>query len=216
MIALYIVLGILLLVLLLLFLPVTADLAYCGDLSYRFKYAGIVLFDSEKRVDIKRVKRKRKTKKAKKETSSASQKTEKERFFKKIYKEKGFAGSVKYFAEVLGLLLKKLWWVVKRFKFRRFKMDLIIATDDAANTAIEYGGICCAVYPVISLLESMADFKSKELNISADFDKTKPEFCASISVTTRLIFWLIAAVSALIEYYKIQHKESENNERKQH
>ncbi len=214
MIALYIVLSVLLLIFLLLFLPVTADLEYLNELSYRFKYAGIVLFDSEKRVDIKKVKRKKKSKKAKKETASASCETEKENFFKKTYKEKGFVGSVKYFANLLGLLLKKLWWVVKRFKFRRFNLDLIIATDDAANTAIEYGGVCCAVYPVLSLLETNADFKSKKLNVSADFDKTKPEFCVSISVTTRLIFWLIAAVSALIEYYKIQHKESENNERK--
>ena len=112
------------------------------------------------------------------------------------------------------LLLKKLWWVVKKFKFRRFYLNLSVATNDAASTAINYGKICSAVYPIISFLETNADFKAKEINISADFDKSDSEFKISTSVTTRLFFWLVAAISALFEFLKIQRKESEKYERK--
>lgn len=210
--ALFIVLFIILLLLIILLLPVTADLSYKGELSYRFKYAGITLFDSEKMVDIKNVKRKKKNKKQDKEKSSEEQDKPKENFFKKIYNQKGFFGTVRYCANLLGIILKKLLWVVKHFKFRRFNLDVTLASEDAANTALEYGGVCCAVYPVLSLLESTADFKMKQVNISADFDKTEPEFQISLSVTTRLIYWLIAAISAIIEYFKLQRKERENNE----
>lgn len=56
--ALLIVLSILALIFLLLVLPVTVDLNYKNELCYRIKYAAIVLFDSEKRIDIKKVKEK--------------------------------------------------------------------------------------------------------------------------------------------------------------
>lgn len=209
--ALLIVLSILALIFLLLVLPVTVDLNYKNELCYRIKYAAIVLFDSEKRIDIKKVKRKKKTKV---QSHSEEKSAKKESFFKKTYAEKGFFGTVKYFSELIGLILKKLWWIVKRLKFSRFVLDLTVATDDAANTALEYGGICCAVYPVLAFIETNAKFKSKSVNISADFDKKEPEFAISLSVTTRLIYFLIAAISALKEYLKLQHKESENNERK--
>ena len=102
--------------------------------------------------------------------------------------------------------------MIKRFKFRHFCLDLTVASQDSADTAIEYGGICCAVYPVLSLLESTADFKMKQINIDADFNKTQPEFQISFSVTTRLIYWITAAISAITEYYKLQRRECENNE----
>lgn len=210
--ALFIVLTVILLLLIILILPVTADLSYKNELSYRFKYAGITLFNSEKRVNIKKVKRKKKSKKQSGEQPSAEKEGKKENFFKKIYDKKGFFGTVKYCANLLGIILKRLWRVIKRFKFRHFCLDLTVASQDSADTAIEYGGICCAVYPVLSLLESTADFKMKQININADFNKTQPEFQISFSVTTRLIYWITAAISAITEYYKLQRRECENNE----
>ena len=58
------------------------------------------------------------------------------------------------------------------------------------------------------------EIKAKEINISADFDKSDSEFKISTSVTTRLFFWLVAAISALFGFLKIQRKESEKYERK--
>ena len=123
-------------------------------------------------------------------------------------------GTVRYFSEILILLLKKLWWVVKHFKFRKFRLNLNVATHDAANTAINYGKICSAVYPVISFLETNADFKAKEVNIKADFDKSDSRFQISTSVTTRVFFWLVAAIASLFEFLKLQRKEREKYERK--
>lgn len=205
--ALIIVLSIVFLLLILCFLPITVDLAYDNEFFYRLKYAGIVLFNSEKRVNIKKIKRKKK-----KEKTNIEQTKKQENFFKKIYNKKGFLGTVKYFTELLKIVLKKIWWVLKRFKFRRFNLDLTVATDDAANTAIEYGAVCCEVYPVVSMLETNADFKAKQINISADFENSKSQFKIAISVTTRLFFLLVAITAAFIEYLKLERKESENNE----
>ena len=87
-----------------------------------------------------------------------------------------------------------------------------MASDDAANTALEYGGVCSAVYPIVSLLESNINLSLKSINISADFNKIKPEIKTSASVTTRLIFWIVALMAVFNEYLKLKRKESENNE----
>ena len=206
-----IVLGAIIAILLvLLFLPLSIDLTFAKELRFKIKYFGIIIFDSENNVKLKKAKRA----KSGVEEKSEGKKSKKENFLKKTYTQKGLLGTITYFSKILMLLLKKLWWVVKKFKFRRFYLNLSVATNDAASTAINYGKICSAVYPIISFLETNADFKAKEINISADFDKSDSEFKISTSVTTRLFFWLVAAISALFEFLKIQRKESEKYERK--
>ena len=196
-----IVLGaIIALLLVLLFLPLSIDLTFAKELRFKIKYFGIIIFDSEKNVKLKKAKRAKSVVKEK----SEGKEDKKENFLKKTYKQKGLLGTITYFSKILMLLLKKLWWVVKKFKFRRFYLNLSVATNDAASTAINYGKICSAVYPIISFLETNADFKAKEINISADFDKSDSEFKISTSVTTRLFFWLVAAISALFEFLKIR------------
>ncbi|MBQ8740566.1 MAG: DUF2953 domain-containing protein [Clostridia bacterium] len=209
-----IVLGVIFcLLLLLLFLPLTVDINYENEFVLKIKYSGITFFDSEKRVNLKKSKKKKRQSKEYTEGTEESA-PQKENFFKKTYKQKGLLGTVRYFSEILILLLKKIWWVIKRFKFRKFRLNLSVATYDAANTAINYGKICSAVYPVISFLETNADFKAKEININADFDKTDSRFQISTLVTTRVFFWLVAAIAALFEFLKLQRKESEKYERK--
>ena len=207
----FIILGVVLCLLLLLcFLSLTVDLKFCGELILKIKYSGITFFDSEKKVKVK------KSKKGKKQAKEKSQDNapKKENFFKKTYKQKGLLAAIRYFSEIFILLLKKLCWVIKHFKFRKVYLELSVAAPDAADTALNYGRVCSAVYPVLSFLQSNADFKAKNININADFDKTESKLELSFSVTTKLFFWVVAAMSALFEYLKLQHKESENNERK--
>ncbi len=201
-----IVLGIIVvLILLLLFLPLTIDLVFDSKLVIKIQYMGIKVFDSAKKASKK--------KKSKKQDNNDNA-PQKESFVKKIYKQKGFMRTIEYFSKVLKLLLEKLWWVAKRFKFSRFKLDLTVATNDAAKTAIQYGKICAAAYPVLSLLQTIIKFKPEQVNISANFDKNKFEFKTSIKVTTCAFYWIVAAVSATSLFLKLQRKESEKYERK--
>lgn len=206
-----IILGIIIcLFLLLLILPLTVDLSYDQNFVLKIKFSSITFFDSEKRVDIKGKKARKKKSKEKAEGKTP----QKENFFKKTYSQKGLLGSISYFSEIFVLAFKKLWWIIKRFKFRKFRLNLTVATSDAANTAINYGKICSAVYPAISFLENNANFKSKEININADFEKTNSQLQVGFSVTTRILFWLIAAITAIFEFLKLQRKEREKYERK--
>ena len=181
-------------------LPLSIDLVYEDDFAFKIKYAGITFINSERDA-------KPKTKNHKKITDITPQK--KDNFIKKTYKQRGLSGTVKYFSNILSIVLKKLWWLVKRFKFRQFKFDLTVATDDAANTAIQYGEICAALYPVFAVVQSVVDIKPKSININADFEKTKWEFKTCVKIRARLLYWLIASIGLIAQYLKFQRKECE-------
>lgn len=207
-----IILGIVVLVLLAVcFLPITIDLVFNGKLMLKIKFLGILFYDNTK---IKTSK-KSKARKVKKESSNVEPQ-KKDGFIKKTYKEKGLLGTITYFSDILVVVIKRLWRVAKKFKFRRFNVDIIVASPDAANTAIKYGKVCAAVYPVISLLQSITDLKSSQINISPDFNSTKSQFKASLLVKTQGIYWIIAAIGLLKYYLRLQRKEREKYERKQY
>ncbi len=206
-----IIIGVIFVILLtLLLLPITVDLTFENHLMLKIKYLGITLFDNKKRTEPKKSKRP----KSKTDVKDKSPDKKKESFVKKTYAQKGLLGTITYFSDILVIVLKKLLPVIKRFKFRRFKTDIIVATSDAANTAIGYGKVCAAVYPVISLLHTATNLKSDNINISADFEKTKSEFKISFLLKTQVIYWLIAAIGVLIQFLKLQRKEREKYERK--
>ena len=210
MIALIVVAAIIVLVFLLLFLPLTMDLVYDGDLFIKLKYLGITVFDDQKSEEKERKKAKKQKKKTGKSTS-----TKDENFLLKTYKQKGLFGTISYCCGILKIVIQNIPNIAKRFKFRKLKFDLTVATDDAADTAIRYGEYCAVLYPTISLLQSVVDLKPSQINICADFDKTETEFKGSVLAKASVIYWIIIVYSMLKEIENLKYKESEENERKQ-
>lgn len=209
MIALYIIGGIILLLLLLLILPVSADMRYKDKLTVSVIYGGIKVFDSSKPKEEKPQMLEQSKNEQEKPTE---EKQKKENFITKIFNEKGKIEGIKFLSSLIKLAVSRIIWLIKKTKFRQFFIDISIASDDAANTAISYGVVCAAVYPIINLLDQNTDLSVKKVNIYTDFDKLSPEIEAAISVKTRLIYAVIALISVLFAYFKLK-KESDKNGR---
>ena len=204
----FIVLGAIIVVLItLLILPVKLRVDYDKELTYTLKYLGFTLLDSEAED--------KESKKVLKKVQSTALPTDKESI-KSTYKQKGITGTIKYYGDVLLFILKRLRWIIRFVKIRKFVFDLSIASDNAADTAIEYGEVCCVIYPIISFIQTNTNFKFKtdNINISPDFDSTDSKLKASVLVKAKLIICLIAIAGLLWDYTKKQRKESEKNERK--
>ncbi len=201
MIALYIVLGVLAVILFVLLMPVSLDFSFEEKTRVTLKFLGICVFDNEK-------------------STGREQKAEpgdkKEGFLGRLKREKGFLGAFKYCLQILGIIIKRAVWLVKRFEFRDIKLSLTVATEDAAKTAVGYGGICAVLYPMASFLETVAGYHFKKIDISSDFDSIGPRFCISFKMSVRIIYIIIAAFAFLRQYRRLNKKESEKNERKQH
>ena len=204
----YIVLGAIIVVLItLLILPVKLRVDYDKELTFTIKYLGFTLLDSEEED--------KESKKVLKKVQSTALPTDKESI-KSTYKQKGVTGTIKYYGDVLLLILKRLRWIIRFVKIRKFVFDLSLASDNAADTAIEYGETGSVVYPIISFIQTNTNFKFKtdNINISPDFDSTDSKLKASVLVKAKLIICLIAIAGLLWDYTKKQRKESEKNERK--
>ncbi|MBO7520157.1 MAG: DUF2953 domain-containing protein [Clostridia bacterium] len=207
--AVYIIGGILLFLLILLIVPVSVCLDYSDRLIIKVSYGGIKVFDSGKP-------KKEKAAKPEKEKKSAAKKgkkkPEKQNFISRIFKEKGTVGGVKFCFEVIKSALSRIIWVIRRIKIKKLILSITVSSDDAANTAVVYGAVCAAVFPVTALIKENTKIGVEQISVSTDFDKLSPVINAAVSLKTRLVYAVIAAVSMLFSYVRIK-KESEKNER---
>lgn len=190
-------LALLLAVILALFLPISVFFSYNKKPAVKVYYCGIPVFSTAHSKKEKSDKKEKQTNNEKDEN-----KKEKNNIFKEVYDKLGFNDTVRYFAGLLKIVVKKLGWVLKKIKIRRFTMSLAVSDSDAAQTAIQYGRICSAVYPALSLLFSVTDCKAERVDVSADFNHTSSSFSISFAVRTLPIFLIIAAVTGLWEYKK--------------
>ena len=212
--AVYIICGILLFLIVLLLIPVSVEAGYFDSFSARIRYGGIKVLDTSKVKKPKKEKPKKKEKKKPKSDKKAkSESPKKENFITRIFKEKGKIGGVKFCFAVLKAALSKTVWLIKKISIEKMFLDITVSSEEAAATAVTYGTVCAAVYPVIAVIKENTKIGVSEVNISTDFDKISPIVKAAITFKTRLIYAVIAAVSLFFRYLQIK-KESEKNERK--
>lgn len=195
--ALWIILAILVLLALVVFAPVRFDFSFDGEVFYKLLVYGITVYKKQEKEDKVTVSEKQTEKEEK-------PKEKKPDFFTQLKNERGFSGAIQFCASLAMMLIEKLCFFIKRLHFSRFCLDISVASEDAAKTAIEYGAVCSAVYPVLALITTTAHFKSKSINVSSDFDNRTPQCSLSFSVGTRVINALIVAVSALLDYNKMK------------
>lgn len=190
---------IILLIAVLLLLPASVSFRFNGQAEYKLKYSGITVFDSNRVYKVKSKKKHTDGDRKKEE-----KKPEEKNAFQKLKEQKGLNGAIKYLCELLQIIIKKTVWLLKKIKFTKLCLDIIVATDNAAKTGIEYGVICTAVYPLLSFLSSAANIKYKKVNINADFDKTSTEIDFSFCASSSLLIIALAVIYAFKEYKNIQ------------
>ena len=195
MFALYILAIILILIILGLLLPVRVILAYTEDFSVAVKFAGITVFSGKKKEQPQKNNQKQEKPKEKPKKTEYLKTS-----FQKLKQKYGFSGAVKEIFCFLNRCIKHLGWFLKTVKFRKVQLGITVASDDAAKTAIEYGAVCSAVYPVLSLFYSKANIKYKQIDIKSDFNTEKSSFMFSLTVNLQIIFLIITGIKVFKEY----------------
>ncbi|MBQ9484333.1 MAG: DUF2953 domain-containing protein [Ruminiclostridium sp.] len=74
----------------------------------------------------------------------------------------------------------------RKIRIRDVYIDYVVGSDDAAKTALKYGGLCAAIYSIIGNLQTFMDTKVKEINIEADFSAEKDDIFAYAVVKLRV------------------------------
>ncbi len=191
-----IILAVLAFIVLLLFIPISVHIKYDGDFFVKLKVLGIKAYEVEPKEDIKEPKPDTESdKKVKKKTGKA---------FDKLKKKHGFSGAVREIFVLVKSVLERLKGSFKHIAIRRLCLDIKVASGDAATVAIEYGAVCAAVYPVLTLIEGIANVKMKSINVSSDFNSVDSYFGFSVVVRVRIIYLIVMAFGVFSEYNKFK------------
>ncbi len=208
--ALIIILSIIVFFALLLFLPISLFLSYEQKFFLRVRFSGITVYKLKDKPEEEPPAEEQEVEKVSKEDETPK----KQNFFVNDYKKRGFSDFVSYYAAVLKELIQKVLWLLRKMHFKLFCFSLSVASDDAAQTAVRYGAVCSALYPLFSIIMANTDVKVKRIEINADFVNQSSSVAAKLNVRTNLFVLLIFAVYLLKKYRSVK-KDSENYERKQ-
>lgn len=122
------------------------------------------------------------TKKAKKTEQEA------EKHKKKTAEKKDFKETLSQTMKMLSNIFEELQKVFKHLVTKKFRLQIICTSKDAAEAAIHYGECCAVVYPVLGFISSAIKVKEKgrDIDIRCEYEKNsweiKYHFILSISV----------------------------------
>ena len=139
-----------------------------------------------------KAKKKKKAKKSEKKTPEKPEKEKKEGFFK--HQTSGFG--VYDYIELIKIVLEKF---VAKIYFEKLDVDITVASDDAAQTAQNFGRLNAAIYPLAGLINGHNRIKSLHIGITPDFTISNSVYNAEAVAYIR-IYNVIAAVISIIKY----------------
>lgn len=114
--------------------------------------------------------------------------------------------SIKTYDDVIELLhtvknilhdFKKL---IKHTVVTKTEFKLVVVGKDAADTAVKYGTVCAAIYPIITLASNCVTFKPDMIDISAGFTENEMFFHLKTHFSVRIIYILVFLISLVKEY----------------
>ena len=206
MLALYIVLGVLLVLFLPMLLNVVIYFTYDGEshLSLRIAFVKLRLVPPKPEKKKKQTKKK-KTQKKPKEKKPGDTKEKKPSTVKKLYKEKGLTGILNIVQSLSQLAVGTFKDVFAALKVRRLTFNIRIAGKDAADTAVKYGYVCSAVFPAMSVILHNVRVRRYNVRVEPDFSdnpstKIDVDAVVKIRIIRILKILIVRAVQALKIY----------------
>lgn len=100
---------------------------------------------------------------------------EKQGYFKRIYTEEGIVDGTVKLLSTIKHIVSKIIELITECKVDDLILNIKVASDEPAQTAVYYGGVCAVVYPALGILNGMVDIKNQKVNIIADYKSKKIE-----------------------------------------
>lgn len=208
-IILWVILSVLVLSFAALFIPVRICVDYTTEARVVLKYLflKIPLVPQKEKKKKKKNPGKQPSEKKKPDGKKKKEESEIRKYLKSLHKSKGIDGLITLVRELAGLATGTLRGLFKHIIFKRFDINVTVATGDAADTAIKYGYVCAGVYPALSLVLNAVRYKDYTVNISADFDRKKPMADCKIQANILPLFAVKEAVKLLLRFVELKKND---------
>ena len=199
MIALYIIGGIILLILFLLFMPVTFTMEYEDEFNAKLQYLFFTYkLNDEKKKKKKRIKKSKK-KKEKKNKNKESGVSKNLKIIKESFKLKGFEGA-KNILRIAAYFVKKISKLIKNHLIiRDICVMMSVGGNDAADTSVKYGKLCAVVFPSLGAIVNTMKVRNYDVQISPDFMRSENKAYIYAKLQMRAAFILAFDASVLFK-----------------
>ncbi|MBR5452005.1 MAG: DUF2953 domain-containing protein [Clostridia bacterium] len=192
MLAVYIILALLLLIGLLLIIPIKIHILIDEDFRVNLNclFLKFRLYPSKKE-DMKKATKE----KAEKKNPSAIK-----TFTKNLIAEKGVTEALKELFSIIKELLLPFGPFVSKMVLNIKDFTVVVATPDAARTAITYGAVTGLVYDLLAVVDKKVILKKKNVRVYSDFLSDKSWVKANIKFSIRPIT-LFPLIKSLVKTY---------------
>lgn len=181
----WILCSILAVLLFLLLLPVSLEASYDNELSLRVRYFFFKWTIFPAKEEAEEEKSPQKSKKSKKEPAKEETKKEKKPSLDSLLE------ILELVKQALSSLRNPLGYFLRHIRYRDIWLHILVAKEDAHQTALRYGECQAAVHSALALLKNCADIKIADIQIQADFIGEEEKFSGGGSIKIRPIHGLI-------------------------
>ena len=144
-----------------------------------------------------KIKKVKKTSVKAKKRKSTTEPKEKVGYFKKIYTEEGLVEGTVKLLSTIKYIISKILEIISECKVDNLVLNIKIASDDPARTALTYGGVCAVAYPALGILNGIVNIKKQNVNITADYKLKKPEVLFMLVIKLRVFKAIKVALSLI-------------------
>ncbi len=197
MIVLYVLLALLGLLLLLLLIPVHLYARYDGALRLRARV--LFLYVTLYPRPPKRKKQDTAASGKKKVKPSSRAKTGREPSqWELLLREEGPAGAIRMIADLAGLAAKAAKRILAAVTVDRLALRLVVAAEEPADTAVNYGKACAVLYPALAVLEGTMKIRRRDIALAPDFLKGTGEVNGEVRlhVLPLRVVWALLCLAA--------------------
>lgn len=214
------VLLIILSVFLLLFLLTLFNIYICASFTDELALTIKIGFVKLRILPQRGAKKKKAVKKKKKSDKSKKKATEKESKNQTspldYFKQKGLSGIINIIKLIAEFAADSLRDLFRRITVTDFYLDIKVAGDNAADSAVKYGCCCAALFPALRVIFGAVRCRQYSVNVNPDFsDAPKTEIKARLTAKIRILsvisFALTKAFKALGIYLKAKPKTKKEN-----
>lgn len=212
MIALYIILGILLLLFLITLIRVQVFAHYNEDFTLIIKilFVKIKLLPAEEKPEKKKKEKKPKKErkqKPKEEPEKEKKEEKKQSYLGKLKEKKGLSGLVSLFTSLARIAAGALKGLFSHIVIKKMDVGIALSGSDAADTAVNYGKLCSVFYPAVNIIVAATVCKDYNVSIEPVFDPDKDtEYYADVHAYLRIIFALAVAIKAAVKLLIVRIK----------
>lgn len=173
-----------------LLIPVGADIIWKNDILVKLKIGFVPITVYPPKPKKKKTKKKKKKDETKKKPEEEKPKEKKPG----IIKEKGLSWLIDFIRRAAELAAGALKFFFGRILIKKMTLSIIVAGDDAAETAVNYGKTCAAVYPAVGIIMGAVRHRGYGVDIAPDFEENA-KTRISLELKARiLVLWLVVLV----------------------